>query len=192
MSKVFAQITVSLDGYTTGPNDGAAHPLGEGGMDLHRWVLAPERTKLDEQVGTEMLSDAGAFVIGRRMADIGIPLWGDDGGFGKSCFIVTHRAAPRLVKGSTTFTYITAGLEAALTAALAAANGRDVCIVGGADMVRQALTLGLLDELRLDIAPILLGSGRPLFQGLTVKGTLTPTRVLESPLATHVTYRIQS
>ena len=189
MSTLFAQITMSLDGYTTGPNDGAEHPLGEGGMALHRWILDDAKTKLDEQVGAEMMTDAGAFVIGRRMADIGIPLWGDDGAFGKPCFVVTHRPAPPLVKGPTTFTY-TSGLPAAIAAARTAANGRGVCVVGGADLVRQALTLGLLDELRLDIAPILLGRGNALFQGLQVKGSLTPTRVLESPLATHITYRL--
>lgn len=189
MSTLFAQITMSLDGYTTGPNDGAEHPLGEGGMALHRWILDDAKTKLDEQVGAEMMTDAGAFVIGRRMADIGIPLWGDDGAFGKPCFVVTHRPAPPLVKGPTTFTY-TSGLPAAIAAARTAASGRGVCVVGGADLVRQALTLGLLDELRLDIAPILLGRGNALFQGLQVKGSLTPTRALESPLATHITYRI--
>lgn len=191
MSSLFAQITMSLDGFTTGPNDGPDHPLGEGGMALHRWILDDRKTKLDDQVGAEMMTDAGAFVIGRRMADIGIPLWGADGAFGKPCFIVTHRPAPPLVKGPTTFTY-TPGLEAGIAAARAAANGRGVCLVGGADLIRQALTLGLVDELRLDLAPILLGRGRSLFQGLRVKGSLTPTRVLESPLATHVTYRIHS
>lgn len=192
MSGVFAQITMSLDGFTTGPDDGAAHPLGAGGLALHRWILDDAKTPLDAQVGAEMMTDAGAFVIGRRMADIGIPLWGADGAFGKPCFIVTHRPAPALVKGPTTFTYLTGGVEAALASARTAAHGRGVCFVGGAEVVRQALALGVLDELRLDIAPILLGGGRPLFQGLKIKGTLTPTRVLESPLATHITYRIHS
>ena len=103
MSGVFAQITMSLDGYTTGPNDGADHPLGEGGLALHRWILDPEKTAQDSAVGAAMMADAGAFVMGRRMADIGIPLWGGDGAFGKPCFIVTHRPAPPLVKGPTTF-----------------------------------------------------------------------------------------
>lgn len=191
MSGRFAQITMSLDGYTAGPNDGPDHPLGEGGLALHRWILDPARTPIDTQVGAELLADAGAFVMGRRMADIGIPLWGADGAFGKPCIIVTHRPAPPLVKGPTTFTYCTEGVAAALTPARAAAQGWPVGLVGGADLIRQALERGLLDELRLSLAPILLGKGRPLFQGLTIAGTLTPTRVLESPLATHITYRIR-
>ena len=189
MSGVFAQITMSLDGFCTGPNDGPDHPLGEGGLVLHRWILDQEKTAVDTEVGAAMMADAGAFVLGRRMADIGIPLWGADGAFGKPCFIVTHRPAPTLVKGPTTFSYVT-GLDAALSAARPAANGRRICIAGGADLVRQALTHGLLDELRLAVAPILLGNGRPLFHGLTCPGTLTPTRVLASPLATHITYHI--
>ena len=191
MNGVFAQITMSLDGFTAGPNDGPDHPLGEGGLALHRWILDPDKTPVDAQVGAEMMADAGAFVIGRRMADIGIPLWGADGAFGKPCFIVTHRPAPTLVKGPTTFTYHTGGLESAIAAARAAANGRGICIAGGADVVRQALALGLLDELRLDLAPILLGRGQALFQGLTLPGTLAPTRVLASPLATHLTYQFR-
>ena len=191
MNGVFAQITLSLDGFTAGPNDGPDHPLGEGGLALHRWILDPDKTTVDAQVGAEMMADAGAFVIGRRMADIGIPLWGADGAFGKPCIIVTHRPAPTLERGPTTFTYHTGGLESAIATARAAANGRGVCIAGGADVVRQALTLGLLDELRLDLAPILLGRGQALFRGLTLPGALAPTRVLASPLATHLTYQFR-
>lgn len=189
MSEVFAQITMSLDGFTAGPNDGPDHPLGEGGLALHRWILDPARTALDAQASAAMMADAGAFVIGRRMADIGIPLWGADGAFGKPCFIVTHRPAPPLTKGPTTFAYLP-GLDAAISGARSSAHGRPVCLAGGADLIRQALALGVLDELRLSIAPILLGGGRPLFQGLAIRETLTPTRVLASPLATHITYRI--
>ena len=191
MSGLFAQITMSLDGFTTGPNDGPDHPLGEGGLALHRWILDTAKTPVDAQVAGEMMADAGAFLIGRRMADIGIPLWGADGAFGKPCFIVTHRPAPPLVKGPTTFTYLTGGIEAAIASAREAAKGRSACIAGGADLIRQALGRGLLDELRLSIAPILLGGGRPLFHGLTIAGTLTPARVCKSPLATHITYRIR-
>lgn len=192
MSGLFAQITVSLDGFTTGPNDGADHPLGEGGLALHRWILDPEKTTVDARVSAEMMADAGAFVIGRRMAEIGLPLWGPDGAFGKPCFIVTHRPAPQLVRGPTTFAYVTGGLAAAVAAARGAAGERSVCVAGGADIIRQALALGLLEELRLTIAPILLGSGRSLWQGLTIPGSLTPTRVIASPFATHITYRIHS
>lgn len=192
MSALFAQVTVSLDGFTTGSNDGADHPLGEGGLRLHRWILDPEKTAADAQVSAEMMADAGAFVIGRRMAEIGLPLWGPDGAFGKPCFIVTHRPAPPLVRGPTTFSYVTGGVESAVAAARAAAGDRKVCVAGGADVIRQALALGLLEELRLSIAPVLLGSGRSLWQGLGLPGSLTPTRVIASPFATHITYRLHS
>ena len=192
MSKVFAQITMSLDGFVAGWHDSPENPLGDRGLDLHRWILAPESQKgvFDGQVATEMFANTGAILLGRRMADVGIPNWGEDGAFGLPCFIVTHRPTPTVRKTKTTFTYVTDGIERALTLALAAAQGKDVCVAGGGSLVRQCLTEGLVDELRLSIAPILLGSGRALFQGLTVNGALTPVRVLESPLATHVTYRI--
>jgi dihydrofolate reductase len=190
MSRIYAQSTISLDGFTTGPDDGPDEPMGVGGLELHRWMMSPENTPLDKEVGRAMLADAGAFIIGRRMADIGIPLWGEDGAFEKPCFIPTNRPAPTLVKGPTTFTYITGGFEAAIVAALAAANGKATCIAGGVEVIRQALTLGILDELRLTIAPILLGGGRPLFRDLDFGGTLVPVRVVESPLATHLTDKI--
>lgn len=190
MSRVFAQITISLDGFTAGPDDGPDHPLGVGGLDLHRWVLSPERTAVDKEAGAALMTNTGAVVIGRRMADIGIPIWGPDGAFGVPTFIVTHRPAPVLVKGPTTFTYVTDGVTAAIGSARKAAKGKDVAIAGGADVVRQALTLGLLDELRLSIAPILLGRGRSLFGDLGFTGVIMPTEVSHSPLATHVTYRV--
>jgi dihydrofolate reductase len=190
MSRIFAQTTMSLDGFAAGPDDSPEHPLGIGGLALHGWMFADEPTAVDRQVATEMLAGTGAVVIGRRMADIGIPLWGPDGAFGKPTFIVTHRPAPQLVKGPTTFNYLTTGVEGALTAAVAAAGGKDVIIGGGASIIRQALSLGLVDELRLTIAPILLGRGRSLFHDLDFKGKLVPVRVLESPLATHLTYNV--
>lgn len=190
MSRIFAQLTISLDGFAAGPDDGPDHPLGKGGLDLHRWILSPERTAVDKEFGAGLMTDTGAVVIGRRMADIGIPIWGPDGAFGLPTYIVTHRAAPVLVKGPTTFSYVTTGVAAALLAAKNAAKGKNVAIAGGATVIREALTLGLVDELRLSIAPILLGRGRALFAELGFKGRFTPTQVLRSPMATHTTYQV--
>ena len=191
MSVVFAQITMSLDGFSTGPNDGADHPLGEGGLALHRWILDPAKSDVDRQVAAEMMEDAGAFVIGRRMADIGIPIWGDAGAFGKPVFVVTRRPHPVVVKGPTTFTFVTDGLSAALDQARAAAAGHGVCIAGGPTVIRQALVEGQVDTLRLSLAPVLLQRGTSLFRALSAPVGLAPVRVLASPFATHINYQIE-
>lgn len=192
MSKVFAHITMSLDGFVAGPNDCAENPLGDRGLELHRWLLAPEAQKgvFDGQVSTEMFANTGAVLLGRRMADIGLPNWGADGAFGLPCFVVTHRPSPKVVRTRTTFTYVSDGLDRALILALAAAGGRDVCVAGGGSIVRQCLAAGLIDELRLSVAPVLLGTGLPLFHHLQTTARFAPVRALESPLATHLTYQL--
>lgn len=192
MSKVFAQITMSLDGFIAGEHDSAANPLGDRGLELHQWILAPEAQKgmCDGQVLAEMLANTGAILLGRRMADVGLPNWGEDGAFGLPCFVVTHRPTPPVRRGRTSFTYVSDGLDRALTLALAAAAGKDVCVVGGGSIVRQCLSAGLIDELRLSVAPVLLGRGVPLFHQLQTEARFSPVRVLESPLATHLTYQL--
>ena len=190
MSATFAQLTISLDGFGAGVDDGADHPLGVGGLDLHRWILDPGKTEVDRQVAAEMMTDAGVFVIGRRMADIGIPIWGDEGAFGRPVFVVTHRPHPVVVKGPTTFTFVTDGLIAALDQARAAAGNGGVCFAGGPTLIRQALAAGVIDTLRLSIAPLLLRRGVPLFNGGMAPGRYTPDRVSASPFATHIHYRI--
>jgi dihydrofolate reductase len=190
MSRIFAQTTMSLDGFAAGPDDSPEHPLGVGGTALHDWMFAPEPTAADREVAAGLLATTGAVVIGRRMADLGIPLWGPNGAFRVPTFIVTHRPAPPVVKGATTFTYLTTGVAAAIRAAQEAARGKDVALAGGATIIREALTLGLLDELRLTIAPILLGRGRSLFHDLDLKGKLLPVQALHAPRATHLTYQV--
>src|SRR6478735_5098075 len=118
MSRIFAQTTMSLDGFAAGPDDSPEHPLGVGGMALHDWMFQSP-TQADRETAASLLATSGAVVIGRRMADLGIPLWGPNGAFGVPTFIVTHRPAPPVLKGPTTFTHITTGVEAAITAALA-------------------------------------------------------------------------
>jgi dihydrofolate reductase len=191
VNQTFAQITISLDGFGAGVNDSPEHPLGEGGLELHRWLFEPTKTEVDTQVAGEMMQDAGAFVIGRRMADLGIPEWGANGAFGKPVFIVTRRPHPVVVKGPTRFTYVTEGLSSALEQARAAAGERGVCVAGGPTVIRQALAEGRLDSLRLSIAPFLLGRGVPLLPGLSTPVRFTPVRVLASPLATHINYKVE-
>jgi dihydrofolate reductase len=193
MSKVFAQITMSLDGYATGPNVSVDNPLGDGGEQLHYWIFGDGKTEPtddDRLVASEMFSNTGAVVIGKTMFDVGIGLWGEDGTFGMPCFVITHHPQPSLTKGPTTFLFVTDGIESALQQARTTAGNKDVCILGGPNILQQYLTINSLDELRLDVAPVLLRRGTPLFSG----GNNPPAefervRLLQSPLATHIIFR---
>lgn len=194
MSKVFAQITMSLDGYAAGPNVSVDNPLGDGGDRLHYWLFGdgiklPDAT--DQQVAAEIFSATGAFIVGQTMFDVGIGTWGDDGAFSMPCFVITHHSQPTLFKGPTTFSFVTDGINSALRQARAAAGDKDICVLGGPNILQQYLTASAIDELRLDIAPVLLGRGTRLFN----RGTpmeFEQVRVLESPLATHMIFRAVS
>ncbi|HEX2622317.1 MAG TPA: dihydrofolate reductase family protein [Phototrophicaceae bacterium] len=191
MSKVFLQISMSLDGFVAAPNISPEHPLGVGGVErLHRWLF-DGMTEIDRQVADEMFADTGAFVIGRLTFDLGEEPWGDDGTFRTPCFVVTHRARSPLVKGPTTFNFVTDGIESAVHQAKVAAGDKDVCVMGGANVAQQALSANLVDELRLDVIPVLLGAGSPLFEHIkTVPVELEQTRVLKSTFATHFRFNI--
>ena len=116
---------------------------------------------------------------------------GDDGAFGMPCFVLTHRSKAKLVKGPTSFTFFTEGIGKCLERARAAAGGKDVCIMGGASAAQQYLSAGLVEELRIHLAPCLLGQGTRLFDGIgTEPVRLEPTRVMESPFATHLNFRV--
>jgi dihydrofolate reductase len=196
MSKVFAQITMSLDGYATGPNVSVDNPLGDGGERLHYWLFgdgfkAPDA--VDEQVAGEMFSNTGAFIVGKTMFDVGIGPWGDDGAFGMPCFVITHHSQPTLIKGPTTFSFVTDGIGGALRQARAVAGDKDICILGGPNILQQYLTTGAVDELRLDVAPVLLGHGTRLFNsGSGTAVEFERVRLLGSPLATHMIFRVAS
>ncbi|MGH2540273.1 MAG: dihydrofolate reductase family protein [Actinomycetota bacterium] len=125
------------------------------------------------------------------MFDHGEEPWGEDGAFGKPVFVVTRRGRERLTKGPTTFAFVTDGLERALGLAREAAGDRDVLIGGGGQIVAQCLSAGLLDEFRLDLVPIVLGGGVPLFVGAGLDGlALDPVEVIASPAVTHIRYRV--
>lgn len=201
MGKVLASITMSLDGYVAGPDDRPGAGLGEGGERLHYWIFGGPWT-YDEPTGTAVGVDAehveqtfmsaGAWIVGRTMYDVAEG-WGDDPGFGLPVFVVTHRPTETVVKGDTTFEFVTEGFEAALDRARTAAGGKHVALMGGADVLRQALGAGVVDELRLTIAPTLLGGGKRLFDGIgqTAIG-FEPIGSIESPFATHLRYRVAS
>ncbi len=199
MGKVVAGITMSLDGYVTGPADRLGAGLGDGGERLHYWVFGGpwtydgprgEAAPVDQEYLADTFGAGGAWLVGRTMYDV-VDGWGDDPGFGVPVFVVTHRPHEPLVKGDTTFEFVTDGLPVALQRAAAAAGEKDVIVMGGADLLRQCLGAGAVEELTLTIAPVLLGGGKPLFDGTEPTGLeLERTAVIESPFATHLRFRV--
>ncbi len=208
-----ADISMSLDGFVAGPNPTLEQPLGEGGEHLHDWVveLAAWRephgleggtTNASSDVIEEGLARNGAVVMGRRMFSGGegtweddpkaFGWWGDNPPFHVPVFIVTHHSRePLSMQGGTSYTFVTEGVESAIEQARAAAGEKDVLIAGGADVIQQALAARLVDEVQVNLAPILLGSGTPLFvasRGGTPQ--LEPTRVVASTGVTHLRYRV--
>lgn len=194
MTKIIADITMSLDGYVTGPDPDIDHGLGRGGEPLHRWAIDSD-DPVDAEVLREGVEVTGAVVLGRRLFDIvdGPKGWDETMGYGAAhaarppMFVVTHRA-PESVRLASLFTIVTDGLAAAIDRARAAAGEKNVVIMGGADIVRQSVEAGLADEIRIHLAPILLGSGTRLFDGGPIT-QLIQESVRVSPFATHLTYR---
>lgn len=209
MSNLTCQISISLDGFAAGPNQSLDNPIGEGGMRLHRWALATdtwnrqhgmeagERT-VDSLVAEEVVQNIGAYIMGRNMFSPGRGAWdpgwrgwwGEDPPYHTPVYVLTHHARdPLPMEGGTTFFFVTDGIESALEQARAAAGEKDVSIAGGASTVRQYLAAGLLDELYLHIAPVVLGSGERLLEDVG-DPTLELVKVVDSPAATHVKYRV--
>jgi dihydrofolate reductase len=211
VSKVWAQISVSADGYVAGPNQSEENPLGEGGESLHEWVVALKawrephgreggETNASSAVVEEATANVGAEIMGR--GKFGPPdggpwgedpwpgWWGEDPPFHMPVFVLTHHEREPLTLSDTTFTFVTAGIESALEQARAAAGGKDVMIGGGAAAINQYLAAGLLDELQLHVVPLILGGGARLFEGVGPELRLEQTRAVEAPGVTHVSYRV--
>jgi dihydrofolate reductase len=192
MSKVIIEITMSMDGYTAGPDVSDEDPLGRGGESLHEWMFAGKSPAETKRYETDLFSNVGAVVIGRRMADLGIKHWGEEPTYHAPVFVVTHRPAETIVKqGGTSYIFVTEGLEAAMERAKEAAGDRDVMVMGGADIDRQYLDAGLIDEIRLHVSPIVLGGGTSLFADVRPDLKLVPHEATASPLAMHLTYRCE-
>jgi dihydrofolate reductase len=202
MSKVTAEMSVSLDGYVAGPNDGAGNGLGDGGERLHEWVvrLASWRaahgreggeTGPEDDLFAESFAKVGAAVMGRRMFDNAEGPWGEEPPFHYPVFVLTHRPRDPLVKeGGTTFTFVEDGIESALEQARTAAGEKDVAVAGG-QAIQQFIAAGLLDELQLHVVPIFLGGGVSLFGQLGPDtGELECVRAIASPGVTHLKYRV--
>lgn len=197
MGKVVAGITVSVDGYITGPDDGPGCGLGVGGERLHYWVFGgpwryddPVRgaaTGVDKAWLEETLGANGAVVAGRGTYEAA-GHWGDRNPWGIPLFVVTHR--PEEQPPGDEFVFVD-GVERAIDRAMAAAGGKQVHIMGGAQIIRQALAAGRVDEFTLIVAPVVLGGGKALFDGFTGSIDLEPLGVRQSPFATFVDYRIK-
>lgn len=205
-----ANIAISLDGFTAGPNQSEQDPLGEGGMGLHEWALELAAWRrphgreggvenASTQVMEETQANVGAFIMGRNMfgggpgpwgEDPWQGWWGDEPPFGVPVFVLTHHEREPLEKGATTFTFVTDGVGSALEQARAAAVDKDVVVGGGARTIQQYLVAGQLDELQLNLVPILLGGGTRLFDDLGgAELGLEQVRTIEAPGVTHLKYR---
>lgn len=202
MTSTTAHMSMSLDGFVAGPDQTLEHPIGRGGMALHRWHLDAEQAghEVDMRWTALLLRPRGAYVMGRNMfGPVRGPWssydgdwrgwWGEEPPYHAPVFVLTnHDREPIEMAGGTTFHFVPDGFEAALELARQAGDG-DVDVAGGASAVRQALEAGELDELTLDIAPVLLGSGERIFDGKAGPG-LEPVEAEHSPWATHVRYRV--
>jgi dihydrofolate reductase len=203
--------TISLDGYGAGPNQDMDHPLGIGGPDLHQWLF-PTRTLqralfgkdgttgVDDDFAARGFENIGAWILGRNMfsphrgpwADMSWKgWWGDNPPYHVPAFILTHHARPSIeMEGGTTFHFVTGGIHEALERAREAAGEKDVRIGGGASTIRQYLGEGLIDELHIAIAPVLLGSGERLFEGVDARAKgYECVKLVASEKATHVVLR---
>jgi dihydrofolate reductase len=183
MAIVEVDISMSVDGFVTGPDLDTWPGLGRGGERLHAWLGHDDGRRLSEAT----FAASGAVVTSRRVYEL-TGGWGEDGFYRMPVFVVTHRPHDLVHKGDTTFTFVTGGVAAAIDAAAAAAGEKRVHVMGGASVVRQALRTGLVDRLRLHVAPLLLGSGTALFDG--AGPPLEHLDTLDTPEATHVTYRV--
>jgi len=211
MSTFRFQIAVSLDGYVAGPDQSEENPLGVGGMDLHRWVFDLEAWRRQQgleggevnasnSVIEEAQSNVGAVVMGRNMFGGGPGpwsedppwngWWGDDPPYHTPVFVLTHHPRePQEMQGGTTFIFVTDGIESALDRARHAAEGRDVLLGGGADVIQQYLAAGLVDQFELHVVPILLGDGERLLENVG-NLELEQVRAIEAPGVTHIKYRV--
>src|SRR5215217_5956036 len=203
MGKVHADISMSLDGFVAGANAGPQNALGDEGDRIQQWMYDVEswrerqsleggQSNQDDEVSKERFARSGAYVMGRRMFDEGEVGWADPPPFRAPVFVLTRQARePWVRQGGTTFTFVTDGIESALKQARAATGDKDVRIAGGANTVQQCIEAGLIDELQIHLAPVLLGDGVRLFEHTGPEHVeLEKTQVIDSPKVTHLRYRV--
>jgi dihydrofolate reductase len=187
MARVISDMSMSLDGYVTGPNDSRENPFGDGAGGLHDWIFK-DPTDAEKALLREALDHCGAVVMGRRSFDKCVDMWGPSGPVGGApCFVVTHDA-PAAAYPST-YTFVTDGVASAIKQAKDVAGDKDVGL-HGATVPQQALPLGLVDEIVVHVVPVLIGGGTPLFDTLDSAITLERTDAIVSPAATHLRFRV--
>ena len=202
MTFTTCHVTISLDGFLAGADQSLEEPLGVGGERLHQWMFPGDDGALlegDAASREHLAKQRGAYVMGRNMfgPDRGEwagsdwrGWWGDEPPYHAPVFVLTHHERePVEMAGGTTFHFVTGGFDTAYAAAVEAAGDEEMLIAGGASTIRQALAAGVLDEIVLDVSPVLLGAGERLLDGVTDPG-LTPVEVIGSPRATHIRYRV--
>jgi dihydrofolate reductase len=210
VSKVKCQISASADGFVAGPRQSEEHPLGEGGEQLHEWVvkLAAWRkphgreggeVNASSEIFEEAAADTGAVVMGRNMfgpvrGPWTEPLWngwwGDEPPFGVPVFVLTHYEREPLTLGKTPFHFVTDGIERAIELAREAAGNGHVSIGGGGETIQETIRAGLLDELLVNQVPLILGGGVRLLDGIPPSVKLEQTRVAEAPGVAHISYSL--
>ena len=198
MGKVTAHVSMSLDGFLAGPDQSEENPLGVDGMRLHKWHLGDPTDAADIAATQDLLKQRGAYVMGRNMFG---PVrgdwdrewngwWGEEPPYHAPVFVLTHYPRKSVeMQGGTTFHFVTDGFDAALTRAREVAGDLDIGIAGGASTIRQALKAGALEQLTLDVIPVLLGRGERLLEDIPDR-EFEPVAVAHSPNATHITYRV--
>jgi dihydrofolate reductase len=189
VSKVVFDISMSLDGYITGPNVTAEQPQGDGGLRLVEWAMGDDDRS--REVLAEGLGGTGAVICGRRTYDLSVPWWEADGPTGAArlpVFVLTHEP-PAESPENGVYRFSTAGVGETLEAARATADGRTVCVMGGAETGREYIRAGLVDELSIHLIPVVLGGGTPMFKEDDLE--LEPLAAVHTPSATHLRYRVK-
>jgi dihydrofolate reductase len=212
MAKTKVHITSSLDGFVAGPNQSEEEPLGEGGEELHEWMIKLKAWREshgmeggDENASSEFVADLekefGAVIMGRNMFgpigggpwkdDSWKGWWGDNPPYHSPVYVLTHHERePVEMQGGTTFYFVTDGIESAHAKAQEAAGDQDVLVTGGASAVNQFLAAGLIDEITINVVPQLLGSGESLLEGVGPDIKLEQLRAVEAPGVAHLSYRV--
>ena len=188
MGKVFADITMSLDGFVAGEHISREHPLGVGGERLHEWIFAG-KTDADSKLLDEVVQTSGVVIVGGRTYLTAIDdAWGGVSPFDMPAFVILKDSPATRVAG---FSYITDGIENALAQAKIPAGDKNVWVMGGAGTIQAYLKAGLLEEFQIHIAPVLLGAGLRLFDPLAEKIELENVMVLQTPAVTHLRFRVK-
>ena len=190
MAKVVLHMSMSLDGFVTGPNDEVGEGMGQGGEQLHDWMF-DRSTAVDAEIVDEWHASTGAVIMGRHSFDVGVEPWGDNPPFHAPVFVLTHQAQKQMEKeGGTTYYFVTDGMESALEQAKVAAGDKDI-MLHGATIFQQYFAAGLADEVNIHLVPVVLGAGKRLFEGMNTGSIrLEKIKVVETPAAIHLTLRV--